>query len=340
MKIGIISFAHMHAYSYAQALSRLPGVELAGIADDNRGRGQKYASEFGTAYYAHYSELLAQDLDGVVVTSENVRHKEHVLAAAAAGKHVLCEKPLAINLQDARDMIAACRDSGVMLQTAFPVRFNSSVIRAKEIVDSGQLGRILAMKGTNRGQNPGGWFVDPEQSGGGAVIDHTVHVVDIMRWFTGAEVTDVYAEIDNLVYEDTSIDDTGIISMTFDNGIFATLDCSWNRIRTYPTWGDVTLEIVGTAGTLSIDAFNQKINVYSDDPGFNYSYWGDNMDQELVQDFVVGIREGRKQATVTGEDGMRAIEIAIAAYTSAKLLDTVSLPMGSLEQPLIKTINQ
>ena len=83
MKIGIISFAHMHAYSYAQALSRLPGVELAGIADDNRGRGQKYASEFGTAYYAHYSELLAQDLDGVVVTSENVRHKEHVLAAAA-----------------------------------------------------------------------------------------------------------------------------------------------------------------------------------------------------------------------------------------------------------------
>ncbi|MFC4812438.1 Gfo/Idh/MocA family protein [Paenibacillus sp. GCM10023250] len=331
MKIGIISFAHMHAYSYAQALRRLDGIELAGIADDARERGQKYAAEFGTAYYEDYNELLAQELDGVIVTSENFRHKEHVLAAAVAGKHVLCEKPLAINLQDAQDMIAACGTRGVMLQTAFPVRFNSSVIRAKQIVDSGQLGRILAMKGTNRGQNPGGWFVDPAQSGGGAVIDHTVHVVDIMRWFTGAEIADVYAEIGNLVYEDTPIDDTGVISMTFDNGIFATLDCSWNRNRTYPTWGDVTLEIIGTAGTLSIDAFNQKINVYSDDKGFHYSYWGDDMDTRLVQDFVTSIRDGRKQASVTGEDGMRAVEVALAAYASAKQQNTVSLIVGSAQ---------
>jgi predicted dehydrogenase len=325
MKIGIISFAHMHAYSYAQALLRLEGVELVGIADDDKERGTKFAAEFGTVYYPDYNRLLEQELDGVIVTSENIRHKEHVVAAAAAGKHVLCEKPIATNLKDAREMIAACHDNRVMLQTAFPVRFNSSVVRAKEIVDSGSLGRILAMKGTNRGQNPGGWFIDTALSGGGAVIDHTVHVVDIMRWFTGAEVTDVYAEIDNLVY-DTPIDDSGVLSMTFDNGTFATLDCSWNRNQSYPTWGDVTLEIIGSAGTLTVDAFNQKINVFSDQRGFNYSYWGDDMDAALIDDFVNGIREGRTQASVTGEDGMRAVEVALAAYASSRNKDTVSLP--------------
>ncbi|MFC5648775.1 Gfo/Idh/MocA family protein [Paenibacillus solisilvae] len=324
MKIGIISFAHMHAYSYAQAIINMEGVELAGIADDNKERGEKYAAEFGTAYYADYKQLLDQGLDGVVVTSENIRHKEHVVAAAAAGVHVMCEKPIATTMEDAREMIASCEANGVMLQTAFPVRFSTSVRRAKEIVDSGSLGDIIAMKGTNRGQNPGGWFIDPALSGGGAVIDHTVHVVDIMRWFTGAEIAEVYAEIDNLVY-DTPIDDSGIISMTFDNGIFATLDCSWNRNRNYPTWGDVTLEIVGTSGTLSLDAMNQKINVFSDVNGYKHAFWGDDMDTGLVGDFIKGIREGSKQASVTGVDGMRAVEVALAAYASAKQQDTVKL---------------
>lgn len=325
MKIGIISFAHMHAHSYASALLRQEGVELAGIADENKERGQRFAKEFGTAYYEDYRELLAQEIDGVIVTSENVRHKEHVLAAAAAGKHVLCEKPLSVSVQDAQAMIDACRLNGVMLQTAFPVRFSTTIKRAKDIVDSGKLGQILAMKGTNRGQNPGGWFIDPQLSGGGAVIDHTVHVADIMRWFTGAEVKEVYAEIDNLVYEDTPIDDTGIISMTFENGAFATLDCSWNRNRSYPTWGDVTLEIIGTEGTLSLDLFNQKINVFSDRDGFHYAYWGDNMDEGLIQDYVASIREGRTEASVTGEDGMRAVEIVLAAYASAKKQDAITL---------------
>ena len=86
-----------------------------------------------------------------------------------------------------------------------PVRYNATVVRAKQMVDEGKLGRILAMKGTNRGRNPGGWFIDPKLSGGGAVMDHTVHVADIMRWITGAEVKDVYAEVDHLISESLSM---------------------------------------------------------------------------------------------------------------------------------------
>lgn len=317
MKIGIISFAHMHAYGYAQAVKRIEGVELSGIADENAERGQKYADEFGTAYYPSAEELLKQDIDAVIVTSENVGHKEHVIAAAGAGKHVLCEKPLSTNVSDAQEMIDVCRESGVLLQTAFPVRFNSTVVRAKQMIDEGRLGRIIAIKGMNRGRNPGGWFVDPALSGGGAVLDHTVHVADLMRWFTGAEVKEVYAEVDHLISEH-EIDDCGILSLEFDNGIFGTLDCSWSRNKEYPTWGDVGLEIVGTAGTLTVDAFNQKVHVYSDDHGYRHHFWGDDMDEGLIRDFIRSVREGKKEASITGEDGLQAVKVALAAYDAAR----------------------
>lgn len=317
MRIGVISFAHMHAFGYTEALSHLEGIELAGIFDPVEERGRKYAEHFGTTYFADYHELLAQDLDGVIVTSENAHHKEHVIAAAEAGVHVLCEKPISTNARDAQDMINACRSHGVILQTAFPVRYNTSVIRAKEMVQAGKLGRILAMKGTNRGRNPGGWFIEKELSGGGAVIDHTVHVADIMRWISGAEVKEVYAEVDHLISE-KPIDDCGILSMEFDNGVFATLDCSWSRNKEFPTWGDVTLEIVGTAGTLSLNAINQKLNVYNDKQGYRHHFWGDNMDLGLVRDFVSSISSGASEAAVTGEDGLRALEVALAAYRSSE----------------------
>ncbi|RNB87411.1 gfo/Idh/MocA family oxidoreductase [Brevibacillus fluminis] len=323
MKLGIISFAHMHAYSYAQAIEKIEGAELIGIADEDEARGKAAAEKLHTTYYADYQELLKQSIDAVIVTSENMKHKEHVVAAAKAGKHVLCEKPLATNVADAEEMIAACRENGVKLQTAFPVRFHPAVRRAKQMVEAGKVGRIMAIRGTNRGKNPGGWFIDRAKSGGGAVIDHTVHVVDLMRWFMGAEVKEVYAEVDNLLC-DTPIDDCGILTMEFDNGVYATLDCSWSRNKSFPTWGDVTMEIIGTDGTLSLNTFGQKLDVYNDDKGLTWAYWGDDMDGALVSDFLASIKEG-KAPSITGEDGMRAVEVALAAYQSSENKQPVKL---------------
>ncbi|MEH7179706.1 Gfo/Idh/MocA family protein [Neobacillus vireti] len=314
MKIGIISFAHMHAHSYASVLKGMEGVTLAGIADDNEERGKTYSQFFDTTYYQNYQDLLKSDIEAVIVTSENSLHHQHVLAAAKAGKHVLCEKPLATNLNDMEEMITVCEENQVLLGTAFPVRFNTPIQQAKKMIEQGVLGEILAIKGTNRGTNPGGWFIEKEKSGGGAVLDHTVHVVDIMRWFTGAEVTEVYAEIGS-VYTNHPIDDCGIITMEFTNGMFATLDCSWSRNSCYPTWGDVTLEIIGTNGTLKVDAFSQKLDLYSDHDGVKWIGWGDDMDAGLIEDFVNSVREG-KSPLATGFSGMKAVEVALAAYQS------------------------
>lgn len=314
MKIGIISFAHMHAMSYASAINGLDGATLGGIADDNEERGRKYAESFNTTYYKNYQDLLAADIDAVIITSENSLHHEHTVAAAKAGKHVLCEKPLGTNLEEMEDMVRVCEDNKVFLATAFPVRFNTPVQQAKKIVEQGVLGDILAIKGTNRGTNPGGWFIEKEKSGGGAVLDHTVHVVDIMRWFTGAEVREVYAEIGS-VYTGKPIDDCGIVSMEFTNGMIATLDCSWSRNDAYPTWGDVTMEIVGTKGTLKVDAFSQKVDFYSNSEGVKWIGWGDDMDAGLIEDFVNSVKEG-KPPLATGHAGLKAVEVALAAYES------------------------
>ncbi|MCL6445271.1 MAG: Gfo/Idh/MocA family oxidoreductase [Alicyclobacillus sp.] len=317
MKVGLISFAHMHAYSYAACLKALPGVEIVGIADDQADRGQKMAQQFQTQYFSDYQDLLRETFDAVVVCTENARHAAVTVAAAEAGKHVLCEKPIATNVDDAVTMIRACRQRGVSLQIAFPCRFNVPVARAKQIVDEGRLGRIIAIRGTNRGQNPGGWFVQQDLSGGGAVLDHTVHVVDLMRWIMRSEVTEVYAEVDTRFY-DIPTDDCGLLMLEFENGVFASHDPSWSRPKSFPTWGDVTMEIVGTDGVTHVDAFAQHLTVYNDNTmRVTQDYWGNDMDLGLVIDFVECVRTGRPPS-ITGEDGLRAMEVALAAYESAR----------------------
>ncbi|TXL61085.1 Gfo/Idh/MocA family oxidoreductase [Cerasibacillus terrae] len=322
MRVGIISFAHGHAYSYTNTLAELEGVKIAGIADENENRGIKAAKQFNTKHYLKYEDLLNEPIDAVIITSENSNHYKHVKAAAKKGIHILCEKPLAHNLKDAQAIIEVCNEHQVILQMAFPVRFNTPVMKGKEIIDSGQLGRLIAIKATNRGTNPAGWFADRSKSGGGAVIDHTVHVVDIMRWYMGAEVKEVYAEVGNLISE-LNIDDSGMLTMEFDNNVFATLDCSWSRNKGYPTWGDVTLEIIGTNGTLTIDAFGQKNNVYNNEKVY-WDFWGDNMNKKLIIDFISTVREG-KRPSITGEDGLKALGVAIAAYESSEKNEPIKL---------------
>lgn len=323
MKIGIISFAHMHAYGYATSLLQMPDVELVGIADDDPERGRKMAETFKTRYFAVDDLLALPDLDGVIICSENAKHRMFTEAAAKAGKHVLVEKPIATTIEDAEAMIRVCAEHCVNLQVAFPVRFEPSVRRLKELVDSGQLGRLIAIKASNHGRMPGGWFIDRQLSGGGAVMDHTVHVVDLIRWIFNTEITEVYAEVGTLIH-DIDIDDCGLLSMQLANGAFVTLDPSWSRPEAFPTWGDVTMKVIATKGIVELDAFRQRINVYSNDFGHRYFSWGEDSNYYLIREFIDSIRE-KRQPQVTGMDGLRALEVALEAYESAVRGEAVKL---------------
>ena len=320
LKIGILSFAHMHAASYAAALAAYPGAELVGIADADAGRGRQQAQTFGTQFFESEEALLDQHLDGVVVTSENVHHRRLVELAAGAGVNaILCEKPLATTAEDARAMIAVCRAAGVKLATAFPCRYSPAYQRLREQVQDGAIGEVLALRGTNHGKMPGGWFTETALSGGGAVIDHTVHVADLNRHLLGQEAVEVYAEIGHGFYHQTW-EDTGFLSIRYDGGVFATLDTSWSRPDSYPTWGDVTLQVLGTLGVLEMDMFKQSLAAYgANGQGTAWINWGSDADAGLVADFLKLAAGQPAPRLATGEDGLAALEVALAAYRSAAL---------------------
>jgi predicted dehydrogenase len=325
-RIGMFSFAHMHAVSYANCLQQIPGVELVGIYDDNAERGEHWAEEFETIFFADAETLLAKNLDGLVICSENARHRPMVELAAGQVKAILCEKPISTNVADAQAMIDVCAETETKLQIAFPVRFSPPVQHLKQTLDSGALGRIFSAKCTNHGYLPGGWFVQKEMSGGGAVIDHTVHVIDVLRWFWGAEVVEVYAEVgDSLIYPELGIDDAGLLSFKLSNGIYGTLDTSWSRPSSYLTWGDVKIEILGDKGIVRVNAFDQHLTVASNAVGkAQWVGWGSNIDLGLIKDFVAMIREDRAPS-ITGYDGLKAMEVALAAYESARTGKPVAL---------------
>jgi predicted dehydrogenase len=329
IKIGMLSFAHMHAHSYAACLKQIPGVELAGIADDDPERGREMATQFDVNFFPSVETLLDKKLDGVIICSENAKHRPLTELAAPRAAHILCEKPIAATLADAQAMIDVCAAHGTKLQIAFPVRFSAPVQRLKAILDEGTLGRIYSVKTTNHGRMPGGWFIDKALAGGGAVIDHTVHVIDLLRWFWDTEVTEVYAEIGHsLLHPGLGIDDAGLLSFKLATGAYGTLDTSWSRPESYPTWGDVKLEVLGERGIVRVDAFNQNIALYSDQTGKGqWVNWGSNIDLGLIQDFVDMIATGR-EPFITGYDGLKALEVALAAYRSAERGEPVSLPLG------------
>jgi predicted dehydrogenase len=199
-----MSFAHHHAEAYIRILSTIPNVELIGVADDDHQRGRGVARENGVPYFV-YDDLLSLQPDGVIICSENSKHRLMVEMAADAKVNVLCEKPLATSVSDARAVVTACERAGVLLMTAFPMRFSAPLLEVKARIDEGDFGQVYCFKATNQGELPSvhrEWFVDKELAGGGALMDHTVHLVDIMRWYLNSEVHEVYAQTNQIFHAD------------------------------------------------------------------------------------------------------------------------------------------
>ncbi len=332
LRVGILSFAHVHAPAYAEALREIPGAMLAGIWDDVVERGQQAAARYATRFHSDLGELLSV-VDTVIVTAENTRHKALVLAAAGAGVPVLCEKPLATTVEDALQMIRACAHAGVQLGTAFPVRYSAAVQSLRETVQGGVLGETLMIRATNRGKYPGGWFGDPELSGGGALMDHTVHVADLLRWIWEREFAQVYAEVATR-HHPLVVDDSGLLLITLDGGVFASLDASWSRpVNAFPTWGDVTMEVTGTVGVARVDVFAQNVEFFDNARGrTEWRAWGDNLDRLMLEDWLRAVRQG-ELAPISGEDGLRTVELALAAYASARTNLPIQLSPARLDTP-------
>jgi predicted dehydrogenase len=330
VRVGIVSFAHVHAPPYAEVLTSLDSADFVGISDDDASRGRDAAERYGVSFFEDARSLF-EAVDAVVVCSENKNHARDVIAALQSGVHVLCEKPIATTIEDAQAMIRASQEARRQLRVAFPVRYLPSVRHAREIVRSGGIGRILGVNATNHGQIPGGWFLDPDLAGGGAVMDHTVHVADALRWMLDAEATNLYCEVGTF-FGGGEIDDAAILTLEFEGGIlpestFVSIDPSWSRGEGYPTWGDVTLRITGTSGVVNVDAFARPLTIFDHEEGnVSWTYTGEDMNVLMLEDFLRGVAED-SPAGASGVDGLRVLEIVLGAYRSGEEHELVEVEL-------------
>lgn len=329
VRIGLLSAAHVHADGYLAILAAMPGVELVGLWDDDDARGRGAAARHGIPFLETESGLLATEPDGVVIESVNSEHRRLTELAAAAGVDVLCEKPLATRIDDAAAMVNACAEAKVRLMTAFPMRFSPVLAQLARAMRGGALGELVCLEGVNTGEMPdvhAGWFADPVLAGGGAMMDHVVHLADVYRWLLGVEVGEVYAVANRILHEHhAGVETGGLLSLRFENGVFATIDCSWSKPRGYPTWGGLSIEAVGTAGVITANAFRQHLVLYGGPgAGESWPFWGSDANVAMLGEFVAAIREEREPA-VTGVDGLRALEVVDAAYRSVESGEPVSV---------------
>lgn len=333
LRIAIASFAHVHAAGYASLLASMPDVEL--LCADPGGqeqvaagasagpRGADLAEQLGVDYVDTYDELVAWGPDGVVVCSENARHGEVIDLAVAAGAHVLCEKPLALTRAEAQRCAQAAEAAGVVLMVAYPVRFASEFTDLAAALHRGELGQVVALSGTNNGKIPvaqRAWFADPALAGGGALVDHTVHVADLADALCGSEPVRVRAVANRVLHADlpgVAAETGGLVHVEYANGLHLSVDCSWSQPVDAPVWGGLTLDVLTTRTLARIAPFGHGLTGMTDRGARGlFLGFGEDLDARLVEAFKQAVRTGRAQAPDAGA-GIRTATVVQAALVSA-----------------------
>lgn len=320
LKVALMSCAHTHAVGYAGELEARADVDL--VVADPDGYGDVHAARVVGSYEEAWN-AWPEGPDAVVITSANAHHRDLVLEAARRGVDVLCEKPLATTVPDANAMVAACREAGVVLMTAFPVHFAPAVQTLRAAVEDGALGEVIGITGTNNGKLPDtrAWFTDVELAGGGSLVDHTVHIAEILDSIFGEPAT-VHATTNRILWADRAgegAETGGLVTLTYASGLVATIDCSWSQPAEAPTWGGLRIQAVGTGGQLQVDAFAEHVG----GPG-RWLPYGVDSDAALLEAFLGAVRDGRA-VEPSGDVGLRTVRVVAAAQESVRTGQPVEL---------------
>ena len=341
VKVGIIGSQFISTI-HAESLQRCQAAETIAVASPTPGNAQKFAAQHGIPnHFADYADLLAMDeIDMVVIGIPNDLHCEVVVAAARAGKHVVIEKPLCLNLAEADEMIDAARQASIKLMYAEELCFTPKYVRLKQLLDSGALGTPTLIKQSEKHDGPHApHFWDVTRSGGGVAMDMGCHAIEFFRWMLDRPaVKSVYAQMNTHVHQDKTIgDDNAVIILEFDTGVVAIAEESWTKLGGM----DDRAEVHGSKGvayadllhgnsiqTYSRDGYDYAVEKAGDTKGWTFTIYDEaynyGFDQEMAH-FVDCVQNDRPPL-VTAEDGRTVLEIIFAAYESARTGSKVMLP--------------
>lgn len=315
-----------------------PHAEIVAVCDIVPERAEDAAKKFGAEAFTDYQELLEQVKPDIVsVCLPNYLHAPVSIAALEAGAHVLCEKPMATSHEEGQAMIAAAKKADRKLMIAHNQRFVASHQKAKELIKAGELGKIYSFRTTFGHGGPEGWSIDGKESWFfrkdeafiGAMGDLGVHKSDMIRYILGEEFTEVSAMVETNAKEDTTVDDNAVCILKSESGIIGTLTASW----AYNAGEDNSTVIYGEKGILRLedDPTYSLIANYTDGRTVNYELGqiqsndeGGQVGSHVIDHFIESIKADR-EPLINGEEGLRSLDIIIAALESSETGKRVKL---------------
>ena len=330
LHIGIIGAGRIGAVHAETLAFRLPEAKALIIADINRPAAEEVATRYGIPRVTESAEEVLADpeIEAVLICSSTDTHTDLIVAAAGAGKHIFCEKPIDHRLEKIDRALAAVKKAGVQLQVGFNRRFDPNFLKVREIVKSGGIGEPHVLKITSRDPSP-----PPEayiRASGGIFLDMTIHDFDMARYLMGSDVTEVYARATVLVdpvFEKAGDWDTAVVTLTFANGALGTIDNSRKAVYGY----DQRVEVFGSEGMVTVANNAPDSHICLDRTGTHSSlplnFFMERYTESYLREmqaFVDSVREN-KPVPVTGNDCLMAVAIGLAAAKSVKENRSVKL---------------
>ena len=326
----------VHARNLA---NRIKNGELTAICDPNTPALDEACAELGVGQkFTDYREACAWDgCDAVVIVTPTHLHREIACTAAAAGKHVFLEKPMALNIAECTAINEAVAKAGVRLQIGFMRRFDEGFMRAKELLESGTMGRVMVIKSTGRGPGlPPPWIYDVSRSNG-ILAEVNSHDFDSVQWLAGSDITRVYAEAGNFKCRDAAEQwpdfyDNAVVSLRFADGAIGTIDGTCPCHYGY----DARVEVLCEKGVLTLGSIEQhnltEVSIQGRVCRPTVKSWR-NLFRDAylaeMEDFIDCIATGR-MPRVTGMDGLRTAAAVVAANRSIREGKPIAVEAGSV----------
>jgi UDP-N-acetylglucosamine 3-dehydrogenase len=329
IKIGVIGCGSIAQHRHLPEFANNEHVEIAAVCDIVGERAAEAAEQYQAKAYTQYSELLANaEVDAVSVCTPNYLHAPITVAALNAGKHVLCEKPMATSSEEAEQMIRASEQSGKKLMIAHNQRFVPSHQKAKQLIESGEIGKIYSFRSAFGHGGPEGWSADgkdswffkKEEAFIGAMGDLGVHKTDLLRYILGEEFVEAGAFIETSAKENADVDDTAVCVLKTESGTIGTLAASWS----YVSKEDNSTIIYGEKAILRLedDPVHSLIIQYVNGEVVKYELGGIQTNEDggqtnsrVIDQFVDAVISD-SEVPVTGEEGMKSLQVVLAALKS------------------------
>ena len=327
LRWGLIGASTIGREWMVPAIGAHPDSMVAAVASSSPERARRYANELGIPNaFTSVADLLAEPtIDAIYISTTNEWHEPQALAAIAAGKHVLCEKPLALSLDGARRMVAAAASAGVVLGTNHHLRNAATHRKMRELIQTGAIGRPLAARVFHAVYLPPhlqSWRVDRPEAGGGVILDITVHDADTLRFALGDEVAEVTAMAANQGMGRAGLEDAVMGVMRFRNGVIAQFHDAFTAPHA-PTG----FEVHGTEGSLfGRDVMTQRpmgtVTMRRQGSEEEVPVDHENLYERSVRCFNAAIH-GVGEPAASGEDGVQSLAVALAVREAAETGRTV-----------------